>query len=122
MIFFFFRSILDNGKLLTREKLDTDWLTIDTINDNQNPQVVFSPNIKWVNSEDYNKQYSYVDVESNKKVNASTAFQLLVKPGSYTMTTTKKDGTDSQMEYVEWATKETGATIIVALLIYLDRS
>ena len=62
---------------------------------------------------------SYIDTQSNKKLNASTAFQLLVRPGSYTITS-KKDGVDSQLEATEWSTKETGATTIVALLIHLD--
>ncbi|OXU27740.1 hypothetical protein TSAR_003159 [Trichomalopsis sarcophagae] len=113
------RWILDRGELLTKEQLDTDSLTTGTSTEDQNPQVVFSPNIKCASSEEFTKQYSYIDTQLNKKVNASTAFQLLVRPGSYT-TSSKKDGLDSQLECIEWATKETGATVIIALLIHLD--
>ena len=57
-------------------------------------------------------------MQSNKKLNASTAFQLLVRPGSYT--TSKKGELDTYLEHIEWATKETGATVIAALLVHLD--
>lgn len=64
--------------------------------------------------------YRYIDTQSNKKVNATTAFQLLVRPGSYTINSGSKDGDDPQFESMKWATKEAGATVIVALLIHLD--
>lgn len=65
--------------------------------------------------------YRYIDTESNEKLNASTAFQLLVRPGSYTINSSSKDSDDSQFQSVKWATKEAGATVIMALLIHLDR-
>lgn len=58
-------------------------------------------------------------MQSNRKLNASTAFQLLVRPGSYTMGADKQHGADGA-EPTEWATKEAGATVIIALLINLD--
>lgn len=64
--------------------------------------------------------YRYIDTQSNKKLNASTAFQLLVRPGSYTINSGSKDSDDSQFQSVKWATKEAGATVIMALLIHLD--
>lgn len=60
----------------------------------------------------------YIDTQSNRKLNASTAFQLLVRPGSYTMGPGK--GSVDGLESTEWATKEAGATVIIALLIHLD--
>lgn len=63
--------------------------------------------------------YRYIDTQSNKKLNASTAFQLLVRPGSYTINSGSKDS-DEQFQSVKWATKEAGATVIMALLIHLD--
>ncbi|XP_044577539.1 neuralized-like protein 4 isoform X2 [Cotesia glomerata] len=101
------RWILDRGELLPMEQLDTSNLTTIIDSEDQNPQVVFSPNIK------------YIDTQSNKKLNASTAFQLLVRPGSYTMGSDKQHGADG-VEPMEWATKEAGATVIIALLINLD--
>lgn len=60
-------------------------------------------------------------MQSNKKLNASTAFQLLVRPGSYTISPgMDKDSTDLHCESNKWATKEAGATVIVALLVHLD--
>jgi len=59
-------------------------------------------------------------MQSNKKLNASTAFQLLVRPGSYTISSGDKDSTDLHCESNKWATKEAGATVIVALLVHLD--
>lgn len=64
--------------------------------------------------------HRYIDTQSNKKLNASTAFQLLVRPGSYTINSGGKDSDDPQFESVKWATKEAGATVIMALLIHLD--
>lgn len=64
--------------------------------------------------------YRYIDHQSNKKLNASTAFQLLVRPGSYTIGPSGKDDIESQFESSKWATKEAGATVIMALLIHLD--
>ncbi|XP_051170351.1 neuralized-like protein 4 [Leptopilina boulardi] len=113
------RRILDRGELLTKEQLDMSNLTTSVNSEDQNPQVVFSPNIKHAGTEDFTKQYPYIDTQSDKKLNASTAFQLLVRPGSYT-TNSKKDDVDSQQEITEWSTKEAGATTIVALLIHLD--
>ncbi|XP_012271059.1 neuralized-like protein 4 isoform X2 [Orussus abietinus] len=113
------RWILDRGELLTKEQLDTSNLTTSINSEDQNPQVVFSPNIKYAASEEFTSKYPYIDTESNRKVNASTAFQLLVRPGSYTMGPAK-DSVDPNLEFTEWATKEAGATVIVALLIRLD--
>ncbi|XP_043280017.1 neuralized-like protein 4 isoform X2 [Venturia canescens] len=113
------RWILDRGELLTKEQLDTSNLTTIINTEDQNPQVVFSPNIKYAASVESTRKYPYIDTQSNRKLNASTAFQLLVRPGSYTMGPAK-DATDSQLETTEWATKEGGATVIVALLISLD--
>lgn len=59
-------------------------------------------------------------MQSNKKLNVSTAFQLLVRPGSYTISPADKDSTDLHCESSKWATKEAGATVIVALLVHLD--
>lgn len=59
-------------------------------------------------------------MQSNKKLNVSTAFQLLVRPGSYTIGPGDKDSADSQCESSKWATKEAGATVITALLVHLD--
>jgi neuralized-like protein 4 len=59
-------------------------------------------------------------MQSNKKLNASTAFQLLVRPGSYTISSGDKDSTDLHCESSKWATKEAGATVILALLVHLD--
>ncbi|XP_034946058.1 neuralized-like protein 4 [Chelonus insularis] len=112
------RWILDRGELLPMEQLITSNLTAIINSENQNPQVVFSPNIKYVTSNECTKKYLYIDTQSNKKLNASTAFQLQVRPGSYTMGS-EKNGSDG-FEATEWATKETGATVIVALLIHLD--
>ncbi|XP_012261174.2 neuralized-like protein 4 isoform X1 [Athalia rosae] len=113
------RWILDRGELLTKEQLDTSNLIASLNTDDQNPQVVFSPNIKYAASEEFAIKYPYIDTQSNKKLNASTAFQLLVRPGSYTMGP-GKDCSESQLETTEWSTKEGGATVIVAFLVHLD--
>lgn len=64
--------------------------------------------------------HRYIDTQSNKKLNVSTAFQLLVRPGSYTINPGDKDGADLHCESTKWATKEAGATVIIALLVHLD--
>ncbi|KAK0166865.1 hypothetical protein PV327_004339 [Microctonus hyperodae] len=112
------RWILDRGELLPMEQLDISNLTTIINSEDQNPQVIFSPNIKHVASNECSRKYPYIDTQSNKKLNALTAFQLLVRPGSYTMGP-GKDSADS-LDSTEWATKEAGATVIVALLIHLD--
>ncbi|KAK9298978.1 hypothetical protein QLX08_007891 [Tetragonisca angustula] len=114
------RLILDTGELMTKEQLDVSNLTMNIKTEDQNPQVVFSPSIKYAASEEFSKKYPYIDTQSNKKLNASTAFQLLVRPGSYTINSGGKDGDDPQFESVKWATKEAGATVIMALLVHLD--
>ncbi|XP_012173117.2 neuralized-like protein 4 isoform X1 [Bombus terrestris] len=114
------RLILDTGELMTKEQLDMSNLTMNIKTEDQNPQVVFSPSIKYAASEEFTKRYPYIDTQSNKKLNASTAFQLLVRPGSYTINSGGKDSDDPQFESVKWATKEAGATVIMALLIHLD--
>nr|XP_033337395.1 neuralized-like protein 4 [Megalopta genalis] len=114
------RLILDTGELMTKEQLDVSNLTMNMKTEDQNPQVVFSPSIKYAASEEFTKKYPYIDTQSNKKLNASTAFQLLVRPGSYTISSGAKDANDPQFESNKWATKEAGATVIVALLIHLD--
>ncbi|KAK1117500.1 hypothetical protein K0M31_016533 [Melipona bicolor] len=114
------RLILDTGELMTKEQLDVSNLTMNIKTEDQNPQVVFSPSIKYAASEEFTKKYPYIDTQSNKKLNASTAFQLLVRPGSYTINSGGKDGDDPQFESVKWATKEAGATVIMALLVHLD--
>ncbi|CAK9826969.1 Neuralized-like protein 4 [Anthophora retusa] len=114
------RLILDTGELMTKEQLDVSNLTMNTKAEDQNPQVVFSPSIKYAASEEFTRKYPYIDTQSNKKLNASTAFQLLVRPSSYTISPGGKDSDDPQFESIKWATKEAGATVIVALLIHLD--
>ncbi|XP_076684468.1 neuralized E3 ubiquitin protein ligase 4 [Andrena cerasifolii] len=114
------RLILDTGELMTKEQLDVSNLTMNIKSKDQNPQVVFSPSIKYAASEEFTRKYPYIDTQSNKKLNASTAFQLLVRPGSYTISHGGKDGNDPQCESSKWATKEAGATVIVALLVHLD--
>ncbi|CAL7942693.1 unnamed protein product [Xylocopa violacea] len=114
------RLILDTGELMTKEQLDVSNLTMNIKTEDQNPQVAFSPSIKYAASEEFTRKYPYIDTQSNKKLNASTAFQLLVRPGSYTINSCGKDTDDPQFESIKWATKEAGATVIVALLIHLD--
>ncbi|XP_076180899.1 neuralized E3 ubiquitin protein ligase 4 [Ptiloglossa arizonensis] len=114
------RLILDTGELMTKEQLDVSNLTMNIKAEDQNPQVVFSPNIKYAASEEFTRKYPYIDTQSNKKLNASTAFQLLVRPGSYTISPGSKDDDDLQFDSSKWATKEAGATVIVALLVHLD--
>ncbi|OAD58573.1 Neuralized-like protein 4 [Eufriesea mexicana] len=114
------RLILDTGELMTKEQLDMSNLTMNIKTEDQNPQVAFSPSIKYAASEEFTKKYPYIDTQSNRKLTATTAFQLLVRPGSYTINSGSKDGDDPQFESIKWATKEAGATVIVALLIHLD--
>ncbi|XP_011877587.1 PREDICTED: neuralized-like protein 4 isoform X2 [Vollenhovia emeryi] len=114
------RLILDRGELMTKEQLDLSNLTAGTKSEDQNPQVSFSPSIKYAASDEFTRKYPYIDMQSNRKLNASTAFQLLVRPGSYTISPGDKDSTDLHCESSKWATKEAGATAIVALLVHLD--
>ncbi|KZC09170.1 Neuralized-like protein 4 [Dufourea novaeangliae] len=114
------RLILDTGELMTKEQLDVSNVTMNAKAEDQNPQVAFSPSIKYAASEEFTRRYPYIDTQSNKKLNASTAFQLLVRPGSYTISPDVTDGGVSEFKYSKWATKEAGATVIVALLIHLD--
>ncbi|CAG5088805.1 Similar to neurl4: Neuralized-like protein 4 (Xenopus tropicalis) [Cotesia congregata] len=74
--------IIDHGELLPIKQLDFSNLTTIFDREDQNPQFVFSPNIK------------YIDIQSNKKLNASMAFQLLVKSGSYMMDLDKQHGVE----------------------------
>ncbi|XP_066581043.1 neuralized-like protein 4 [Prorops nasuta] len=114
------RLILDRGELLTKEQLDANNLTASMKSEEQNAQVIFSPNIKYATSEEFTKRYLYIDTQLNKKLNVSTAFQLLVRPGSYTTGPGSKDSSDQQFDCSKWSTKEAGATVIVALLVQLD--
>lgn len=57
IFFLFCRRILDRGELLTKEQLDMSNLTTSVNSEDQNPQVVFSPNIKHAGTEDFTKQY-----------------------------------------------------------------
>ncbi|KAL7305937.1 hypothetical protein TKK_0001411 [Trichogramma kaykai] len=111
------RCILDRGELLSREQLDHDSLITGTSNEVQNSLVTFSPNVKGVKFIDFTKQNSYTDTHLDRNFNVSIAFQLLARPGSYTTVSSKKAG---EHEHVKWATKETGATVIIALLVHLD--
>ncbi|KYN07792.1 Neuralized-like protein 4 [Cyphomyrmex costatus] len=113
------RLILDRGELMTKEQLDVSNLTTGIKSEDQNPQVSFSPSIKYATSYQFTKKYPYIDMQSNKKLNASTAFQLLVRPASYTMSVGIDMDWDN-MNFTNWATKEAGATVIVALLVHLD--
>ncbi|XP_011253372.1 neuralized-like protein 4 [Camponotus floridanus] len=114
------RLILDRGELMTKEQLDVSNLTAGIKSEDQNLQVSFSPSIKCAASDEFTRKYPYIDMQSNKKLNVSTAFQLLVRPGSYTISPGDKDSTDLHCESSKWATKEAGATVIVALLVHLD--
>lgn len=115
------RLILDRGELMTKEQLDVSNLTSGTKSEDQNPQVMFSPAVKYAASDEFTRKYPYIDMQLNKKLNASTAFQLLVRPGSYTtFPKVFRDENERYCESVKWATKEAGATVIVALLVHLD--
>lgn len=52
----FQRWILDRGELLSKEQLNNDCLTSIVSSEDQNPQVVFSPNIKGANSGEFAKK------------------------------------------------------------------
>jgi len=52
-----FRLILDRGELMTKEQLDVSNLTAGTKSEDQNPQVSFSPNIKYAASDEFTKKY-----------------------------------------------------------------
>ncbi|XP_014472796.1 PREDICTED: neuralized-like protein 4 isoform X2 [Dinoponera quadriceps] len=114
------RLILDRGELMTKEQLDMSNLAMSIKSEEQNPQVSFSPSIKYYAAafDEFNEKYPYID--THKQLNVSTAFQLLVRPGSYTISPGDKDGADLHCESSKWATKEAGATVIVALLVHLD--
>lgn len=53
----YFRWILDRGELLPMEQLDISNLTTIINSEDQNPQVIFSPNIKHVASNECSRKY-----------------------------------------------------------------
>lgn len=51
------RLILDRGELMTKEQLDLSNLTAGTKSEDQNPQVSFSPSIKYAASDEFTRKY-----------------------------------------------------------------
>nr|XP_012135898.1 PREDICTED: uncharacterized protein LOC100874771 isoform X5 [Megachile rotundata] len=51
------RLILDTGELMTKEQLDVSNLTMNIKAEDQNPQVTFSPSIKYAASEEFTRKY-----------------------------------------------------------------
>jgi len=55
--YYVFRLILDRGELMTKEQLDVSNLTAGTKSEDQNPQVSFSPSIKYAASDEFTRKY-----------------------------------------------------------------
>lgn len=51
------RLILDRGELMTKEQLDVSNLTAGVKSEDQNPQVSFSPSIKYAASDEFTRKY-----------------------------------------------------------------
>jgi len=69
----------------------------------------------------------FVDSRTKRKLAARVALQLLVQPGSYKLSSpschlpqSSTGYSGSDMDVIEWSTKEQGSTHVSALLVRLD--
>ncbi|PIK52960.1 putative neuralized-like protein 4-like [Apostichopus japonicus] len=88
-------------------------------------QVLMSPTIKYAGSDLFCEKHKFTDVKNKKTYSVRVAFQVLVKPGCYTVTGENNGANQPIDPYFEnreirWNTKEKDSVVLSALLIKVD--
>ncbi|XP_077998138.1 neuralized-like protein 4 [Glandiceps talaboti] len=130
------RRVLDKGELVITENssMMTDGSSANLrsgFHDNRRNkncdqnQICLSPTVRYAGHELFAQPYKYKDPRTHSWHAAKVAFQVCIKPGSYKCgppsigVNEPIDPLFSNSE-LEWSTKETGATVLQALLIKID--
>ncbi|XP_077749006.1 neuralized-like protein 4 isoform X1 [Canis aureus] len=91
----------------------------------QPPSVLLSPSLQYAGAETLASKVQFRDPKSQRTHQAQVAFQVCVRPGSYTPgppSATLREPPDPHFSpaELEWVTKEKGATLLYALLVRVE--
>ncbi|XP_032178448.1 neuralized-like protein 4 isoform X2 [Mustela erminea] len=91
----------------------------------QPPPVLLSPSLQYAGAETLASKVQFRDPKSQRTHQAQVAFQVCVRPGSYTPgppSAALRDPPDPHFSpaELEWVTKEKGATLLYALLVRVE--
>ncbi|XP_077021862.1 neuralized-like protein 4 isoform X3 [Tamandua tetradactyla] len=91
----------------------------------QPPPVLLSPSLQYAGAETLASKVQFRDPKSQQTHQAQVAFQVCVRPGSYTPgppTAALREPPDPHFSpaELEWVTKEKGATLLCALLVRVE--
>ncbi|XP_072677456.1 neuralized-like protein 4 isoform X6 [Canis lupus baileyi] len=91
----------------------------------QPPSVLLSPSLQYAGAETLASKVQFRDPKSQRTHQAQVAFQVCVRPGSYTPgppSATLREPPDPHFSpaELEWITKEKGATLLYALLVRVE--
>ncbi|GFY36529.1 neuralized-like protein 4 [Trichonephila clavipes] len=124
------RCILEHGKLLSPamkgfkvQQKATD--KGDKSKDTNTGHVLISPTMLYAGSTKFSPKEEFVDWETKKLYHAKVAFQVCVRPGSYTVGPQQlgvREPIDVHFSNndLEWYTKEEGSIILHSLLMKVD--
>lgn len=124
------RRILDNGELLPIGQMglgpfSKDIGKLQKDKDIESCQVCISPTLKYAGSSVFASRQPFVDPKTKKQLQARVAFQVFVRPGSYTVGPPRTGSGEPFDKHfsnsdLEWHTKERGATVLQSLLIKIE--
>ncbi|XP_073091011.1 neuralized-like protein 4 isoform X1 [Manis javanica] len=91
----------------------------------QPPSVLLSPSLQYAGAETLASKVQFRDPKSQRTHQAQVAFQVCVRPGSYTpgpASASLREPPDPHFSpsELEWVTKEKGATLLYALLVRVE--
>ncbi|XP_023215732.1 neuralized-like protein 4 isoform X1 [Centruroides sculpturatus] len=124
------RQILDHGQLISPGEMGLGPFAKEMVRrvkgkDLDLHQVFLSPTLQYAGNNLFSPQYEFIEPKTRKVVYAKAAFQVYVRPGSYTVGPQRlgaREPIDTHFSNgdLEWRTKECGATILHSLLIRLE--
>ncbi|XP_076364931.1 neuralized-like protein 4 isoform X2 [Tachypleus tridentatus] len=119
------RRILDRGELLPPDGISLGSGGKSGKADNHSQQIILSPTVRYAGCTTFSPRHEFNDSKTLKILQARVAFQVYIRPGSYTSGPQRLGAVEpidlhfSNSE-LEWLTKEQNSTVLHSLLVRLE--
>lgn len=119
------RTLIPGGELLYGGLAYSYPQPEDKEHSSETKQVLMSPTIKYAGSDLFCEKHKFTDYKTKKTYSVRVAFQVLVRPGCYTVSGENIGANQPVDPYfenseIEWHTKEKQSVVLSALLINVD--
>ncbi|XP_064459470.1 neuralized-like protein 4 isoform X2 [Ornithodoros turicata] len=125
------RKTLDHGELLSPDDVLLCHAVKPTPKSRaenlESKSICLSPTLRYAGNSSFSPKHVFTDTQTGRQVQVRAAFQVLVRPGSYTVhpaCASSRDPIDVHFSNseLEWRAKERGATVLRALLLRIETS